>query len=195
MAHNHGSTTLTTDSSSEVIMMVPYFHFAGGDHLYFKAWTPTSSGAIVGACIGLLILAIAERWFSATQGVFETHWQHRALVLASRNDHYGEVPSSALDSSERSVDMKAGVEEEARQSLSTSSPFHPRTKTLRTIPPFIASHDIPRGILYGIHVLLGYSLMLAVMTFHAGYIISIIIGLGIGEVLFGRMGHGRSGGH
>lgn len=42
-------------------MIIPYFHFAGGDHLLFKAWQPTSAGAIVGACLGVFFLAIFER--------------------------------------------------------------------------------------------------------------------------------------
>ena len=33
----------------------------------------------------------------------------------------------------------------------------------RTMPPFILSHDLPRGIVYAIQALLGYVLMLAIM--------------------------------
>ena len=33
----------------------------------------------------------------------------------------------------------------------------------RTIPPFLWAHDLPRGLLYAGHALLGYLLMLAVM--------------------------------
>jgi len=57
----------------------------------------------------------------------------------------------------------------------------------RTIPPFVLSHDAARGALYSLQALLSYALMLAVMTFQAAYIISIVIGLGLGEILFGRI--------
>lgn len=33
----------------------------------------------------------------------------------------------------------------------------------RLSPPFIASHDVPRGIAFAFQALLGYALMLAVM--------------------------------
>ena len=42
-------------------------------------------------------------------------------------------------------------------------PRPPRLPHLRTIPPFIAEHDIPRGILFALQMFLGYLLMLAVM--------------------------------
>lgn len=50
------------------------------------------------------------------------------------------------------------------------------------------SHDLPRGVLYALQALLAYLLMLSVMTFQAAYIIAIVLGLGLGEVLFGRLG-------
>jgi len=58
----------------------------------------------------------------------------------------------------------------------------------RSVPPFIPSHDLPRGAIYAVQALMAYALMLAVMTFQAAYLISIVLGLGIGEMLFGRMG-------
>jgi copper transporter 1 len=39
----------------------------------------------------------------------------------------------------------------------------PRLPRLRAVPPFIAGHDIPRGILYAFQMFIGYLLMLAVM--------------------------------
>jgi len=45
----------------------------------------------------------------------------------------------------------------------TNPPRPPRLPHLRTIPPFIAEHDIPRGVLFALQMFLGYLLMLAVM--------------------------------
>ena len=36
-------------------------------------------------------------------------------------------------------------------------------RTPRTLPPFIASHDVPRGIAFALQAVLAYALMLAVM--------------------------------
>lgn len=44
----------------------------------------------------------------------------------------------------------------------SSSATHARTNP-RTMAPFIAAHDIPRGIIHASQALLGYALMLAVM--------------------------------
>jgi len=51
--------------------------------------------------------------------------------------------------------------------------------------PFTPAQNIPRGAIHALQALLGYFLMLAVMTFQAGYLISVVIGLGLGEILFG----------
>ena len=56
------------------------------------------------------------------------------------------------------------------------------------VVPFIASHDIPRGIIHFVQAVLGYAFMLAVMTFQLGFILSICVGFGVGEILFGRFG-------
>ena len=61
----------------------------------------------------------------------------------------------------------------------------------RTIPPFILAHDLPRGLIHAGQALLTYVLMLSVMTFNAAFLIAIVAGLGVGEMVFGRMGNGR----
>lgn len=71
----------STNSSMEDVAMVPFLHFNGGDYLLFKAWKPTSPGAIAGACIGLLILALFERWVSATRSVLDDYWRHKCVMI------------------------------------------------------------------------------------------------------------------
>jgi copper transporter 1 len=67
-------------NSSEVIMMTPYLHFSGGDHLYFRSWHPSSPGAIAGASIAIVILAISERLLHATRGVIDARWKRYGLL-------------------------------------------------------------------------------------------------------------------
>ena len=75
---------------------------------------------------------------------------------------------------------------------------------MRSDPPFILSHDISRGIIHTAQALLHFALMLVVMyvalsssrrclcahipvrTFQVGFILAIVVGLGVGEALFGR---------
>ncbi|KAF7354434.1 CTR copper uptake transporter [Mycena venus] len=62
-------------------------------------------------------------------------------------------------------------------------------------PPFIAAHDVMRGAIHAVQSLLGFAFMLAVMTFQASYIITLVLGLGIGEMLFGRYAAAGAGLH
>ncbi|WVR08955.1 hypothetical protein IAU60_006014 [Kwoniella sp. DSM 27419] len=57
--------------------------------------------------------------------------------------------------------------------------------------PFQWGVDLPRGLLQALQTLLHYLLMLVVMTFNIWWIISVVIGCGVGEMLFGRYGSGH----
>ncbi|CAA7264701.1 unnamed protein product [Cyclocybe aegerita] len=176
-------------------MMVPYLHFFGGDNVFFETWRPSSSGALAGACIGLVLLALLERWLAATRSVFDAHWQRRAQAMAAARDgcissDAQKNPNSERDSATKSLvtgDASIREAERERSEESPNSNLVTVRSRLRTITPFIAAHDIPRGALYALQMLLGYGLMLAVMTYQAAYIISIVAGLGIGEIVFGRV--------
>lgn len=183
------------DPPMDNLTMVPFLHFTGGDYLLFEAWKPTSARAIAGACIGLVCFAIFERWISATRGVLDNYWRRKGLALASRSIGRSSAssPSPSNEILEKSLYPKPDNPEGAEQLV---APLTDRQATsIRTIPPFILAHDLLRGLMHGFQALLTYSLMLAVMTFNAAYIISIIIGLGIGEAVFGRMGNSRTVGH
>lgn len=60
--------------------IIMYLHFTPGDNLWFLGWAPGSAGAMVGTCIGLFMLAIAERWLMAMKGVMEAHWRTRFVT-------------------------------------------------------------------------------------------------------------------
>jgi len=172
--------------------MVPYFHFEGGDNLLFKSWRPTSSGAIAGACIFLVFLAILERWLAAVRVILNEHWRFRAFAMAARTEKFSSRLSAGSEKS-GSLDSTGEIEELPRMTA-PPVPIASR-RSPRKLAPFILAHDIPRGVIHAAQALLGYVIMLAVMTFHAGYIISIVLGLGVGEILFGRLGTDRGAAH
>ncbi|KII83723.1 hypothetical protein PLICRDRAFT_119044 [Plicaturopsis crispa FD-325 SS-3] len=140
--------------------MKPYLHFTPGDILWFDGWVPASTGAMVGTCIGLFLLAIIERWIGACRAVMEVHWAARAEIA------YSEKKSESV-----------GLPQ-----------ANGRTPLLRVrkAPPFIAAHDVARGVMQIAQSALGYAFMLTVMTFQLGFIMSLLVGLGVGEMLFGR---------
>ena len=55
--------------------MLFYLHFTPGDTLWFQGWVPHSNGAMVGACIGLFMLALVERWLAAIRAMAEVVWR------------------------------------------------------------------------------------------------------------------------
>ncbi|KAJ8084266.1 hypothetical protein PM082_003034 [Marasmius tenuissimus] len=163
---------------SMMSMMTPWLHFnASDDTLLFKSLRPRSPGAIAGACIALIAVSLLERWLSGVRAKLEAYWRTRSLS-AKKHDS----PASSSDG----TDEKVTGEDFSRTSA--------RKASRRTVAPFIARYDVPRGTLFSLQALLGYILMLSVMTFQAAFIISIVVGLGLGEMLFGRMGNARGHG-
>lgn len=105
----------------------------------------------------------------------EVRWRQRArTVVASKFDKLND------SSSEFNIQLplKMGQQSKPRASTLSSS---------RRIPPLIPKNDVARGLFQVLQSILQYTLMLAVMTFHAGYIIAIIAGLGVGEAVFARL--------
>ncbi|ESK87360.1 copper transporter [Moniliophthora roreri MCA 2997] len=141
--------------------MLMYFHFTPGDILWFEGWVPKSNGAMVGACIGLFLLAVVDRWLAGCRGMMEAHWRKRAQIA------YTNKLNAAAD-------------------LKKAEPSLKNMILMRTSSPFIPAHDIVRGIMQAGQAALGFALMLAVMTFQLAFLLSIVIGLGVGETLFGR---------
>jgi len=187
MAHNHADMSGMGETGGGMMggMMKPWLHFTLGDNLYFEAWVPMSPGAVVGACIGLFMLAIIDRWLAAMRGAMEAYWARRVQELAAARSR-PLLQDESYASKEKRLSVDSDIE-----SLHTP-PTPPSKETtiakLRKSAPFIPAHDFARGAMYACQSALGYALMLVVMTFHAGYIIAIILGLGVGEVLFGRFG-------
>jgi copper transporter 1 len=80
---------MSMDQGMDMTMgnMLMYLHFTIGDNLWFLGWAPHTAGAMAGACIGLFMLAIAERWLVAMRGVMEDHWSTRFVVLLLYSHH------------------------------------------------------------------------------------------------------------
>ncbi|KAF8705620.1 hypothetical protein AX14_013884 [Amanita brunnescens Koide BX004] len=156
-------------SGSNSSMMTSFLHFTPlGDTLWFQGWTPSSPGAMVGACIGLFLLAIFDRWLAAGRATAEKAWRERAQLAAI----------ARVDLSKETVDVKPGADSPVLRALSLRSGLH--------VPPFIITQDLARGALHTLQTALLYVFMLAVMTFQVGFILAICLGAGVGEIMFGR---------
>lgn len=83
LAHDNGMD-MNMDQGMDVNMgnMLMYLHFKIGDNLWIRGWAPRNAGAMAGACIGLFMLAMAERWLVAMRGLMEDHWYTRFVLIA-----------------------------------------------------------------------------------------------------------------
>ncbi|THH27016.1 hypothetical protein EUX98_g7168 [Antrodiella citrinella] len=178
----------TSDGGAMEVMMTPWLHFAGGDNLLFKTIHPSSGGAIAGACFVLVVISIFERWVSGMRGNLEGYWKRKTLAIMANRSNNNSTPGPEAASLTKDDKNADDIVEVDANSLSSSRMGQDVVTRGKRLPPFIASHDFPRGVAFALQALLTYVLMLAVMTFQAAYFISIVVGLGIGEMLFGRMG-------
>lgn len=153
---------------------MPYLHFSGGDNLYLNIWAPSSKGEIAAACIGLFIIAILERLVAAMKTVFDLHWHQRSPrhlkcltfidAILFRALAVDAVAAAKIASATKSEPQGgSSVVNTEPQKADASPAIPPRFPRLRTIPPFIAEQDIPRGILFAFQMLIVYLLMLAIM--------------------------------
>jgi len=167
VAHDNGmNMNMDQGMSMNVGNMIMYLHFKPGDNLWFLGWAPTSVGAMIGTCIGLLMLSITERWLVAMRGVMDAHWRTRAQVALTNK-----LNTSAV-----------GISPDERTRPPSQAPRLP----LDVAMPFVLAYDVPRGIMRIALASINFLLMLTIMTFQLSFIIAIVIGLGVGEALFGR---------
>ncbi|KAF8890941.1 CTR copper uptake transporter [Infundibulicybe gibba] len=180
IAHDNGMD-MSMDEGMQLTMgsMLSYLHFTPGDNLWFLGWVPKSAGAMVGTCIGLFLLGLVDRWVAACRAVMEAHWAKKAQVIIANKLNAARRRSS---------------EDQASITKMQSSPAA-AVLTMRNAPPFIPAHDITRGIMHMGQMALNFILMLAVMTFQVAFILSIIVGLGVGEMFFGRYIRGVAHAH
>lgn len=170
-------------------MMTPWLHFALGDALWFKTWVPQNKGSLAGAAIGLFLLAIIERWLASMRALMELHWRQQMLKAAQASFPPLQYEKQDKDDQSSAVDANAtgpAVSQASKRPLNA----------VRIAAPFIPMHNVTRGVMHAITAALNFLFMLAVMTYQGAFFIAIVLGLGVGEILFGRFaGLASSGGH
>jgi len=69
--HDHGGNGVEGGT------MKMYLHFTPGDSVLFGPWIPKTDRAVFGTCVGVFLLAMVDRWFSATAGVMNAYWNKK----------------------------------------------------------------------------------------------------------------------
>jgi len=153
------------DSSMDMPMsvaqgtMTSFLHFKPGDTLWIQGWVPGKSGTLFGACLALFLLGIAARWTTALRAGIEA-----AILKTYSGNERLRKPSDIVSPTIKDI-------------------FFMRSGTLA---PFVVSHAWARLILHGAQATFTVLFMLTVMTFQVSFILSLAIGVGFGEMMYGR---------
>ncbi|KAK9345212.1 Ctr copper transporter family-domain-containing protein [Lipomyces starkeyi] len=173
---DHSTMTMPVDMSSTSMplssMSSMSFHTSIFDFLFSRGWTPSSRGQYAGTCIFLIVLAVIYRMTHVLKHRTERYLNARARQLA-RN-----IATAHLN-----MDLNAGSFEKSA-GVATTEPERPLQ--FRNVRPWRVSMDIPLSLIQLVLSGVAYLLMLAVMTFNVGYFLSVLGGIFLGELLFGR---------
>ncbi|KAJ7477518.1 hypothetical protein FB451DRAFT_972056, partial [Mycena latifolia] len=119
-----------------------------------------SKGTMAGACLGLFVLALVDRWIAAVRPMMEGN---------------GAPPACKNTKGEEK-------DENGKGRRGGGMCLH--------APTFVPADDVMRGVLHALQAVLGFAFMLAILirtagTFQAAFILALVLSLGLGEVLFG----------
>ncbi|KAK2762487.1 copper transporter [Colletotrichum kahawae] len=163
--HNHSHT-----NSGDASMTMPVvFHTAMSTSLFSETWTPRTTRQYAGTCLTLIIFTIILRALLAFKPRLET------TVWANHGDTRGRLVVGHDDE-------ETGKDKMPTRSNSTMQQTH--ENGLRGM---IAELNIRlgRAVYEVVIALLGYLLMLAVMSMNVGYFVSILVGVFLGTLALG----------
>ncbi|KAJ5373092.1 Retrieval of early ER protein Rer1 [Penicillium concentricum] len=184
--------------------------------ILFTGWTTSTTTQYVFTLVFLFLLAIFNRFLGALKFQLEKSWsQHpstpQTLLLApvNRRHNIRKAKLSPLpdyirvhenDPEEESLPI-SNNDTETRSTSGNLKRDDPRNRTSLKclLPSWKASgtwslrKDGTRGLLECVRALIGYFLMLSVMTFNVGVFVTVLFGVLVGELLLGRFSQGTSG--
>jgi len=156
------------------------FHTGYGDSLFSSSWTPNDAGSYAATCIFLVFFAAVYRGLFALKSILEQRWldaaRRRRYITVAGQQRESERIDNDADAKKMVLLTSQGVEEEVRVIARSN----------RGAMPWRWSTDLPRAFMVLLVTLVGFLLMLAVMTLNTGYFLSILAGVFLGELVVGR---------
>lgn len=206
LAQATGSTTPTSmDSMSG---MASTFSINTRVTLFFTEWTTTTPATYVLTIFFLFFLGMLNRFLGAVKSQLEMRWkatptdEDRIRATVTGTGHAG-VPrghfrkwSQALGSPHLAADHAEEIEPLSPAPIPTDDEKRPSNRHKRFwVPsaPWSIKKDGVRAFLEFIRALIGYILMLAVMTYNVGFLFAVTGSVLLGELVFGRYTQSGSG--
>lgn len=167
-------STLCSDASgSSLPPMRMYMHAAWTEIILFKGWVPNNKGEYIASCLAMIFTAVFVQFLKSLRLRVESRWA-AALRTSCSDPAIGESKQLTV---EEGCPGCAGPPEPPRL---WSGWVATNWKQ--------AQRNAVRSAFTGIIVFLDYMLMLVVMTFNVGLIVSTTIGFMLGALLFGHIG-------
>ncbi|CDH49481.1 predicted protein [Lichtheimia corymbifera JMRC:FSU:9682] len=180
------------DGGMHMMMSMGTFHWSStGDAILFDAWMPKSESGYIGACFGLLFLSILSRGIIAIE-IYFVAWASKRFQNIHGDDHESACANPSFVKSQQQIQKhKDGTATIALDGPGNNASHeyyarYPKPLDLPQIPPFAWTIDTVRSFLTTFASFVNYLLMLIVMTGNGGFFIVIIVGIFIGEMMFGR---------
>ncbi|CAF1401288.1 unnamed protein product [Rotaria sordida] len=146
------------DTSDHHSMMKMYFHTGFTETILFQPWKTTSIPIFICSWIFIFILGILY------EGIREIRLDLEEVKLIER----------PIIPNERNEDELERMNIETIESIVHTKKKNPVQYTERAL----------HSILYAVHIILGYVLMLIAMTFNIYLFLAIIFGIGTGHLLY-----------
>ncbi|KAG5352084.1 hypothetical protein C0989_003948, partial [Termitomyces sp. Mn162] len=146
--------------------MLSYLHFTPGDVLWFDGWVPSKGSTLFAACVGIFLLGIADRWFAGLRAGMELAVARDVKVIKKKKASREKKKTGKCEDCQSLIDvllMRNG-----------------------TAAPFVVDHAWARFIVHGAQATISIFSMLTIMTFQLSFIFSLAIGVGVGEMMYGR---------
>lgn len=161
-----------------------FFHTSFTDILYSSKWAPKTKGQYAGTVIFLIVLGFTYRFLTAWHDVLSRRLRRRAaartvVVASSPTANSSQV--SSIDNPKEQLAQTQVQQQQPQEEVREGGLLSDWAGR-----PWRWSVEFPLSCLSTVTAGVGYLLMLAAMTMNVGYFMSILAGIFIGELAWGR---------
>ncbi|KAL6778020.1 CTR1 [Auxenochlorella protothecoides x Auxenochlorella symbiontica] len=162
--------------------MKMYMHAAWTELILFQAWVPRNKGEYIASCLAMIATAILVQFLKSLRLRLEAVWASRLRTSCCGGD------GAASDSGSESLGAGGSKAYVGASGCAGPAPAPGLWAGWRVASLAQLRRNVVRSLFTGVVVFLDYMLMLVVMTFNIGLIVSTVLGFALGALLFGHIG-------